>query len=148
MKQKTFVLKKADIEQPRPWHLIDADGQVLGRLATQVATLLRGKHKPTFTPFLDSGDQVVVINADKIVLTGRKLEQKVHYRHSGYPGGLREITYQRLMREHPDRVVMYAVRGMLPKNRLGRKLLKKLRIYAGPDHPHQAQKPEPYSLTR
>lgn len=148
MKQKTFVLKKADIEQPRPWHLIDADGQVLGRLATQVATLLRGKHKPTFTPFLDSGDQVVVINADKIVLTGRKLEQKVHYRHSGYPGGLREITYQRLMREHPDRVVMYAVRGMLPKNRLGRKLLKKLRVYAGPDHPHQAQKPEPYSLTR
>lgn len=148
MKQKTFVLKKADIEQPRPWHLIDADGQVLGRLATQVATLLRGKHKPTFTPFLDSGDQVVVINADKVVLTGRKLEQKVHYRHSGYPGGLREITYQRLMREHPDRVVMYAVRGMLPKNRLGRKLLKKLRIYAGPDHPHQAQKPEPYSLTR
>lgn len=148
MKQKTFVLKKADIEQPRPWHLIDADGQVLGRLATQVATLLRGKHKPTFTPFLDSGDQVVVINADKVVLTGRKLEQKVHYRHSGYPGGLREITYQRLMREHPDRVVMYAVRGMLPKNRLGRKLLKKLRVYAGPDHPHQAQKPEPYSLTR
>ena len=148
MKQKSYVPKKADLDEPRPWHVIDADGQVLGRLATQAATLLRGKHKPTFTPFLDCGDHVVVINADKIVLTGRKPEQKFHYRHSGYPGGLKATKYARLMSEHPERVVQYAVQGMLPKNRLGRKLLKKLRVYAGSEHPHKAQSPEPFELTR
>jgi len=148
MKQKTFVMKEEDLRQPRDCHLVDANGEVLGRLASQVATLLRGKHKPTFCPFLDCGDQVVVVNAEKIVLTGRKPDQKVYYRHSGYPGGLKETTFRQLMQKHPERAVMYAVRGMLPKNRLGRKLLKKLRVYAGPDHPHKAQNPKPFRLTR
>jgi len=126
---------------PRRWRLVDADGRVLGRLATQVAVILRGKDKPTYTPHLDGGDFVVVINAAKVRLTGRKLQQKRAYRHSGYPGGFRSVTYERLMQTHPDRAVEAAVRGMLPKNRLGRALFRKLKVYAGPTHPHTAQRP-------
>ncbi|HEV8338519.1 MAG TPA: 50S ribosomal protein L13 [bacterium] len=125
----------------RRWRLIDADGQILGRLATRVAVMLRGKDKPTFTPSLDRGDFVVVINAAKVRLTGRKLQQKHAYRHSGYAGGFRSVPYERLMQTHPDRAVEAAVRGMLPKNALGRRLIRKLKVYAGPTHPHAAQRP-------
>lgn len=127
----------------RQWHLIDARGQSLGRLASRVAHLLRGKHRPQFTPHLDMGDHVVVINAAEVVLTGRKLEQKKRYQHSGYPGGLRTIAYADLMTKRPDQAVVMAVRGMLPKNRLGRKMIKKLRVYAGSEHRQQAQQPQP-----
>jgi len=129
-------------ESSRQWHLIDARGQALGRLSSHVAQLLRGKHKPEFTPHLDTGDHVVVVNAAGVVLTGRKLEQKKRYRHSGYPGGLRTIAYSDLMQDHPEQAVLMAVRGMLPKNRLGRKMLKKLRVYRGSEHRHQAQQPQ------
>jgi large subunit ribosomal protein L13 len=125
------------------WHVVDADGKILGRLATQVATILRGKHRPDFTPNLEGGDHVIVVNAQRVKLTGRKVEQKSHYYHTGYPGGLKEIHYTELFRDHPERVVEYAVWGMLPKNKLGRKLRKHLRVYAGPEHPHAAQRPEP-----
>lgn len=138
---KTFHPKPEELE--KRWYLIDAQGQVLGRLASKIATLLRGKHKPTFAPNVDSGDFVVVINAEKVVLTGKKLKTKVYYRHSGYPGGLKATTPEKLLREHPERVLQMAVKGMLPKNKLGDALLKKLKIYAGPDHPHHAQRPEP-----
>ncbi len=148
MKQKSYVPKKADLEKPDSWHLVDADGQVLGRLASQVAQLLRGKHKPTFTPFLDCGDHVVIVNADKVVLSGRKPEKKMYYRHSNYPGGLRRIPYEEMSRKHPERVITFAVQGMLPRNRLGKKLLRKLRVYTGPGHPHQAQNPQSFKLTR
>lgn len=134
-----------DIE--RRWFVVDAEGKVLGRIATEIARVLRGKHKPTFTPFLDCGDHVVVINADKIVLTGEKWNDKWYYRHSGYPGGLKEIRARRLLREHPTRLLEKAVRGMLPKTSLGRQMGSKLRVYAGPEHPHEAQQPEPLSLT-
>lgn len=133
-----------DIE--RNWHLVDAEGQVLGRLASAVARLLMGKHKPTYTPFLDSGDHVVVVNADKVVMTGNKLTDKWYRKHTGRPGHLREIRARRMMREHPERVVELAVSGMLPKSRLGRRMLTKLRVYAGPDHPHEAQQPRSYDL--
>jgi large subunit ribosomal protein L13 len=123
------------------WHLIDADGQVVGRLASQVATLLRGKHKPTYTPHTDTGDHVVLVNAAKVRFTGRKLTQKVYYRHSGYPGGLKEITARHLLEKSPERLMELAVRGMLPKTPLGNAMLKKLHVYAGPEHPHQAQTP-------
>jgi large subunit ribosomal protein L13 len=129
----------------REWHVIDAEGQVLGRLATRVATLLMGKHKPQYTPFLDVGDHVVIINADKIVLTGNKMNDKMYYRHTGYPGGIKEARARRVMREHPTRIVESAVRGMVPKTKLGRQMLTKLRVYAGPEHPHEAQQPQPYS---
>jgi len=129
----------------RDWHVIDADGQVLGRLATRVATLLMGKHKPGYTPFLDVGDHVVVINADKIVLTGNKMNDKMYYRHSGHPGGIKEGRARRVMREHPTRVIEAAVLGMVPRTKLGRQMLTKLRVYAGPEHPHAAQQPQPYS---
>jgi large subunit ribosomal protein L13 len=135
---------KKDIE--RRWYVVDAEGQVLGRLATTIARILRGKHKPTFTPFLDCGDHVIVINADKIVLTGQKWNDKWYRRHSGYPGGLKEIRARRLLREHPTRLVESAVRGMLPKTSLGRQMGSKLRVYAGREHPHEAQRPEPLSL--
>lgn len=135
---------KKDIE--RRWYVVDAEGQVLGRLATRIARVLRGKHKPTFTPFLDCGDHVVVVNADKIVLTGEKWNDKWYRRHSGYPGGLKEIRARRLLREHPTRLVESAVRGMLPKTSLGRQMGSKLRVYAGPEHPHAAQQPEPLPL--
>ncbi|MBO3747142.1 50S ribosomal protein L13 [Streptosporangiaceae bacterium NEAU-GS5] len=142
----TFSPKPADVE--RQWYVIDATDVVLGRLATHVATLLRGKHKPIFAPHVDTGDFVIIINADKVALTGNKLEQKKAYRHSGYPGGLRAVTYAELMEKRPDRAVEKAVKGMLPKNALGRKMVKKLKVYAGPDHPHQAQRPVPFEITQ
>jgi large subunit ribosomal protein L13 len=141
---RTYSPKPADIE--RQWHVIDATDVVLGRLASQVATLLRGKHKPIFAPHVDTGDFVIVVNAAKVALTGHKLEQKKAYRHSGYPGGLRAVAYSDLMAKHPERAVEKAIRGMLPKNSLGRKTLGKLKVYAGPDHPHQAQQPVPYEI--
>ena len=137
---KTFHPTPKDIE--RMWHLIDAQGQVLGRLASRIATILRGKQKPTFAPYVDGGDFVVVINAEKVVLTGKKRKAKIYYRHSGYPGGLKSTTPERILKEHPERLLRQAVKGMLPKNKLGDALLSKLKIYAGPSHPHQAQKPE------
>ena len=129
----------------REWHVIDAEGQVLGRLATRIATVLMGKHKPMYTPFLDCGDHVVVINAEKVVLTGNKMDDKMYYRHTGYPGGIKEARARRVMREHPTRILQSAVRGMVPKTKLGRQMLTKLRVYAGPEHPHEAQQPQPYS---
>jgi large subunit ribosomal protein L13 len=141
---KTFSAKPQDIE--RKWFVVDAQGQTLGRLATRIATVLRGKHKPVYTPHLDCGDYVIVVNADKIHVTGQKLEQKMYYRHSGYPGGLRQVSLRRQLQVHPDRVIEAAVRGMLPKNRLGRKMFKKLKIYAGPTHPHEAQQPTALEL--
>jgi large subunit ribosomal protein L13 len=133
-----------DIE--RRWFVVDAEGQVLGRVATEIARILRGKHKPIFTPFLDCGDHVVVVNAEKIVLTGEKWNDKMYYRHTGYPGGLKEVRARRLLREHPTRLLEKAVRGMLPKTSLGRQMGTKLRVYAGPEHPHEAQQPQPLSL--
>ena len=143
---RTYSPKGRDIT--RQWHVIDASDVVLGRLASQVAVLLRGKHKPIFAPHVDTGDFVIVINADKVALSGNKLEQKRAYRHSGYPGGLRSVSYGELMDKHPERIVEKAVRGMLPKNSLGRKTLRKLKVYAGPDHPHQAQQPVPFEITQ
>ena len=130
----------------RQWHLVDAENQVLGRLASEIATLLMGKHKPTFTPFLDCGDHVVVVNAEKVVLTGNKMADKLYHRHSGYPGGIKEVRARRMLREHPTRLLEAAVRGMVPKTKLGRQMLSKLRVYAGPEHPHEAQRPQPYSV--
>ena len=138
---RTYTPKASEIE--RSWHVIDANGLVLGRLATEVARLLRGKHKPTFAPHMDMGDFVIIINAEKIALTGAKLEKKLAYRHSGYPGGLSSQTYVEMLEKHPTRAVEKAVRGMLPKNSIGRQQLTKLKVYAGPDHPHAAQKPQP-----
>ena len=143
---RTFSPKGNDIT--RQWHVVDASGVVLGRLASQVAVLLRGKHKPIFAPHVDTGDFVIIINADKVELSGNKLERKMAYRHSGYPGGLRSVSYAELMEKHPERAVEKAVRGMLPKNSLGRKTLSKLKVYAGPDHPHQAQQPVPFEITQ
>ena len=142
--EKTFVTKNTDVQ--REWFVVDAAGQTLGRLATRVASMLRGKHKPIFTPAVDVGDYVVIVNADKIHVTGRKMDQKIYYRHSGYPGGLREITLRNLLHKHPTRVIEHAVRGMLPKNRLGRQMFKKLKVYAGPNHPHEAQQPQSLEL--
>ncbi|MEM7413730.1 MAG: 50S ribosomal protein L13 [Myxococcota bacterium] len=139
--QATQSARPADVE--RRWYVIDADGATLGRLATQVAILLRGKHKPIFTPHVDTGDFVVIVNAEKVKLTGRKREQKTYYRHTGYVGHLREVTADKLLAgPHADRVVRSAVRGMLPKNALGRQMFRKLKVYIGPDHPHAAQQPE------
>jgi large subunit ribosomal protein L13 len=137
---KTFVAKPATIE--KKWYVVDASGQTLGRLATVVADTLRGKRKPIYTPHIDTGDFVVIVNADKIVVTGRKPEQKMYYRHSGYPGGLKTESYRSLFARKPEEVVRKAVRGMLPHNRLGRAQLKKLKIYAGAEHPHAAQQPQ------
>jgi large subunit ribosomal protein L13 len=134
---KTYSTRASDIE--REWHLIDASDKVLGRLATQVANLLMGKHKPIFTRNLDTGDNVVVINAEKVRVTGNKTKQKLYYRHSGYPGGLKSISLEEMMQTQPTRVIEYAVKGMLPHNRLGTEMMKKLRVYAGDAHPHQAQ---------
>lgn len=139
---RTFQAKPLEIE--RKWHLIDAKGATLGRLASQVANLLRGKHKPIFTPNVDTGDHVVIINADHIHLTGNKLHKKTYYHHTGYPGGLKSITAKRLMEKKPTEVLNKAIRGMLPKNSLGKQTAKKLRIYAGATHPHQAQNPQPW----
>jgi large subunit ribosomal protein L13 len=142
--KNTYSAKPADID--RKWYVIDADGQVLGRLATGVSTVLRGKHKAIYTPSMDTGDFVIVINADKVTVTGNKETQKLYYHHSGYPGGLKETPYEKLHEEHPERVIVYAVKGMLPRNRLGRAMIKKLHVYAGPEHPHGAQKPEPLEI--
>jgi len=143
--KRTYVTKPEEVE--RNWYVVDASGQTLGRLASEVAQIIRGKHKPTFSPAVDVGDYVVVVNAEKIHVTGRKLDQKMYYRHSGYPGGLKELTLGRMLEEHPTRVIKLAVRGMLPKNKLGRKMIKKLKVYAGPEHPHQAQQPEALELS-
>jgi large subunit ribosomal protein L13 len=143
---RTFSPKAADIR--RQWHVIDASDVVLGRLASQVATLLRGKHKPIFAPHIDTGDFVIVVNAEKVALSGSKLQDKRAYRHSGYPGGMHSVAYSELMAKHPERVVEKAVKGMLPKNSLGRNMLRKLKVYAGPDHPHQAQQPTPFTITQ
>ena len=137
----TFVPKESEIE--RKWFVVDADGQVLGRLASRVAAVLRGKHKPTFTPHLDVGDHVVVVNAAKIHLTGRKLRDKMYRWHTGYIGGLRQMNAETMLKSHPERVIEWAVQGMLPKNRLGRAMGKKLKVYRGSAHPHQAQQPTP-----
>ena len=149
MPNRAFAATKSvssdDVE--REWYVVDAEDLVLGRLATRIATVLRGKHKPGFTPHSDTGDHVIVVNADKVQLTGRKREQKTYYRHSGYMGGIKSITADQLLASaHSDRVVRNAVRGMLPKNRLGRQINRKLKVYAGPDHPHQSQQPEPLTL--
>ncbi len=136
---KTYSPKGAEID--RQWFVVDADGQRLGRLAAQVASTLRGKHKPIYTPHMDTGDFVIVVNADKVVLTGRKEDQKTYYRHSGRPGSLKQETARQLRSRRPIKLVENAVKGMLPKNRLGRRLYTKLKVYAGPDHPHQSQKP-------
>ena len=137
----TKSTRPADVE--RAWYLVDADDQILGRMASRVASILRGKHKASFTPHVDTGDFVVIVNADKVKLTGNKREQKTYYRHSGYPGSIRSVTAEEVLEgPHPDRVVKTAIRGMLPKNSLGRQMLRKLKVYAGPEHPHAAQKPE------
>lgn len=141
---RTYSPKAGDIE--RRWHVIDAADVVLGRLATQVATLLRGKHKPTFAPHVDGGDFVIIVNAGKVALSGNKRRDKMAYRHSGYPGGLKQVSYEELLTKRPERAVELAVRGMLPHNRLGRKVIKKLKVYAGPDHPHAAQQPVPFKI--
>jgi large subunit ribosomal protein L13 len=143
---KTYSPKAGEIE--RAWYVVDADGAVLGRLASEVAQILRGKHKPTWAPHLDTGDHVIVVNAGGVRLTGEKDQKKIYYSHSGYPGGLREVEYERMARERPERVVEKAIRGMLPKSRLGRRMLRKLSVYRGPDHPHQAQKPVALELGR
>ena len=140
MKKYTFSAKKSD--NPQKWYLVDADGAVLGRLASQVAHRLRGKHNPKFTPHVDTGDWVIVINAEKIVLTGRKMDQKMYYRHSGYIGGLKQMSAKELLEKKPEELVRSAVKGMLPKNKLGRQLFKKLKVYTGNAHPHEAQQPE------
>lgn len=136
----TYMANAQNVE--RKWFVVDADGMVLGRLASNVASILRGKHKPIYTPHVDTGDHVIIINASKVVLTGKKLDQKTYYRHSGYPGGLKETKYRKLMAEKPEFVVKHAVVGMLPKGPLGRRMAKKLYVYAGGEHSHEAQKPE------
>ncbi|NLV88949.1 MAG: 50S ribosomal protein L13 [Tissierellia bacterium] len=141
---KSYMAKKNEID--RKWYIIDAEGKVLGRLASEIATILSGKNKPIYTPHVDTGDFVIVINADKIKLTGKKLEQKNYVYHTGYPGGLREIPYERMIKEKPEKIIELAVKGMLPKNRLGRKMIKKLKVYAGAEHKHEAQKPEIYEF--
>ena len=141
----TYVAKPADIK--RKWYVIDADGLTLGRLASEVAKILRGKNKPEYTPFLDTGDHVIVVNAAKITLSGNKLDQKLYRYHTQYPGGLKEINYRVMMQKKPERVLELAVKGMLPKNALGRAMYRKLRVYAGPEHNHAAQKPETLTLS-
>jgi large subunit ribosomal protein L13 len=141
---RTLSAKNTDVT--KKWHVVDADGMVVGRLASRVAMILRGKDKPIFTPHVDTGDFVVIINADKVRFTGNKLEQKVYYHHTGYPGGIKMETANDIMKKNPERIIMSAVRGMLPKNKLGRRQLSKLKVYSGQEHPHKAQNPEPLSL--
>jgi large subunit ribosomal protein L13 len=141
---RTYVPKRDEIV--RDWWVVDAEGKTLGRLATQVALRLRGKHKPSFTPFLDAGDHVIVVNAEKLVLTGNKLKDKYYRKHSGYPGGLKETNAETLLARHPERLIEFAVKGMLPKGPLGRKMYGKLKVYAGANHPHEAQRPQPLEL--
>ena len=137
---KTFMASPATID--RKWYVVDAEGKTLGRLASEVAKVLRGKNKPIFTPHIDTGDYVIVVNAEKIKVTGKKLDQKVYYRHSGYVGGIKETTLKEMLNKHPERVIEFAVKGMLPKGPMGRDMIKKLHVYAGPEHANQAQKPE------
>ena len=137
---KSFMASPSTIE--RKWYVVDATGHTLGRLASEIASILRGKNKPTYTPHIDTGDYVIVVNADKIQVTGKKLDQKVYYRHSGYVGGIKETTLKEMLNKHPERVIEYAVKGMLPKGPLGRQMFTKLHVYAGPDHEQAAQKPE------
>ncbi len=139
--RKTYSAKAEEIE--RTWYVVDAEGKTLGRLATEVARILRGKHKPIYTPHVDTGDFVIIVNAEKIRVTGKRLDQKMYYRHSGYMGGLKETSLRTMLDKHPERVLQHAVKGMMPKNRLGRQMYKKLKVYAAPDHPHAAQKPLP-----
>ncbi|MFA5523657.1 MAG: 50S ribosomal protein L13 [Tissierellales bacterium] len=141
---KSFVAKPNEIE--RKWYIIDADGKTLGRISTEIASILRGKHKPIFTPHVDTGDYVIVINAEKVVLTGKKLEQKAYRYHTGYPGGLKEVPYSKLIEKNPEKIISLAVKGMLPKNSLGRSMFKKLKVYKGSEHKHEAQKPEVYEI--
>jgi len=141
---RTFTAKQAEIE--RGWYVVDARGQTLGRLASKIAPILKGKHKTIYTPHLDCGDFVIVVNAEKVRVTGRKLDQKFYHRYSGYPGGLTSISLRDQLEKHPERVLQAAVRGMLPKNKLGRQMIKKLKVYAGNEHPHQAQQPTPLEI--
>jgi large subunit ribosomal protein L13 len=144
MTTRTYTPRASEIE--RQWFVVDANGETLGRLATRIATLLAGKHKPTYATHMDTGDHVIVINAEKVVLTSAKAERKMVYRHSGYPGGLKSRTYADLLRNKPEEAVRRTIRGMVPKNRLGRQMLTKLKVYAGPTHPHAAQMPQPYAI--
>ena len=141
---KTYTVRKSDIK--REWYVVDAQGKTLGRLASEIAKILQGKHKPIYVPHLDCGDHVIVVNAEKVRVTGKKLDQKFYHRHSGYPGGLKSISLRNQLQKHPTRVLEAAVRGMLPKNRLGRAMRKKLKVYAGSSHPHQAQQPKVLEL--
>lgn len=141
---RTYVVSQDQIT--RKWFVVDADGQTLGRLASTIAQILKGKHKPIYSPHLDVGDYVIVVNAERIAVTGRKMDQKIYYRHTGYPGGIRQNNLRDLLARHPTYALKYAVKGMLPKNRLGRKMIRKLKIYAGSEHPHQAQQPETLEL--
>lgn len=143
---RTYAPNEADIK--RAWHVVDADGLVLGRMATEVATILRGKHKPTFAPHVDTGDFVIIINADKVVLTGAKAAQKRAYRHSGFPGGLTSVSYTELLADNPEKAIEKAIRGMLPKTSLGRQQLSKLKVYRGTEHPHAAQQPKPFEISQ
>lgn len=141
---KTYTVKAGEIE--RDWYVVDAEDRILGRLATEVARVLRGKHKPTYSPHLDVGDYVIVVNAEKVRLTGRKAERKRYFRHSGYMGGDKHVSFAHMLEKHPERVIERAVKGMLPKSNLGRLMRKKLKVYAGPEHPHEAQQPEPLDI--
>ncbi len=141
---KTYAVKKKEIT--RQWHVIDAEDVVLGRLASKVAYILKGKHKPIYTPHIDTGDHIVIVNAEKIKMTGKKQEQKIYWRHSGYPGGIKGTTAAKVMSEKPEQIIRHAVAGMLPKNTIGRQMIKKLKVYSGPDHPHTAQQPKPLVL--
>ena len=143
---RTYTPKPGGVDQK--WYVVDAENAVVGRLCSRVATMLRGKHKPIFAPHVDTGDFVVIVNAGKVALTGSKREQKKAYRHSGYPGGLKSVGYVELLEKHPERAVEKAIRGMLPKNSLGRQMMRKLKVYAGPEHPHGAQKPQPFEITQ
>jgi len=142
---KTYQAKKEELEHQ--WYLVNAEGRVLGRLASAVAKILKGKHKPTYTPHLDTGDFIVVVNAEKVTLTGKKLKHKIYYHHSGYPGGIKAVSAEKLLAKKPAEMIRMAVKGMLPKNSLGRQMLRKLKVYAGPNHPHGAQKPIPLELS-
>lgn len=143
---RTYTATAKDAEESREWFVVDATGKNLGRLATQIANVLKGKHKPIYTPGMDCGDFVIVVNAEKVKVTGRKLDQKFYYRYSGYPGGLAEISLRDQLKDHPERVIQAAVQGMLSRNRLRRQLIKKLKVYAGNEHPHAAQQPKPFPL--
>ena len=143
---RTFVPSGKNLESDRKWHLVDAEGKTVGRLASRVATILMGKAKPSYTPYIDVGDHVVVVNAEKVVLTGTKWRDKMYRRHTGYPGGLKEISAQKQLQQHPERIIESAVRGMLPKTKMGRAMAKKLKVYSGSEHPHKAQRPEPLGI--